>query len=284
MWSSRRILATTLGGWLPALLLSHAAAADTSYGELIGDRAPVFAENARLFETPSESSTVVCALPVGTEVFRLAGVDIQHTSDGLSSTWMAGACELGGETFQGYIPMSWLALTSQELGADTLLLFGIDSCNPLHGRLVGVAKVISGGAMLWGVAFYPPNTDFGDSAGYSYGVSSRRLSTEGFSGIEDLVMLSFLYEACGYENRDVLLAWTGEYLIAGVSASRVAEAGIFHFTEEILLPGTDPSLANLVRIVSTEEEWDDAGMEYYTVALDTAFWAWSGIGFVERGY
>lgn len=284
MSHSEHVLIKALSLLILAVLPAPAAVADTSYGELIGDRSPVFSENARLFETPSESSTVVCALPVGTEVFRLAAVDIQHTSDGFSSTWMQGSCELGGERFQGYIPMSWLALTSQELGADTLLLFGIDSGDPLTGRFVGVAKVVSGGRMLWGVTFYPPNTDFGGSAGYGYGVSSRRLDPEGFSGVEDLVMLSFLYEACGYENRDVLLTWTGKYLAAGIAASRVTEAGIFHYTEEILLPGTDPSLADLVSIVSTSEEFDDAAGEYFTVNTDTTTWMWNGIEFIERDY
>jgi hypothetical protein len=280
MWCSSRVLVTTLSGWVLAILLAPAAAADTSYGELIGDRSVVFAENARLFETPSESSAVVCSPPVGTEVFRLAAVDIQHTEDSLSSPWMEGVCEMDGETFQGYIPMSSLALTYQELGADTLLVFGIDSRGALYGNFVGVAKVVSGGRMLWGVAFYPPNTDFGGS-GYGYGVSSQRLDPAGFSGVEDLVMLSFLYEACGYENREVLLTWTGEYLIAGISASRVAEAGIFHYTEEILLPGDDSSLTNLVRIVSTEEQYDDAAMEYYVVSADTITWMWNGIEFID---
>jgi hypothetical protein len=282
MWCSRRVLVAVLSGWVTAGLMVPSAAADTSYGELIGDRSVVFAEDARLFETPSESSAVVCSPPVGTEVFRLAAVDILHTADSLSSPWMEGVCELDGETFRGYIPMSWLALTYQELGADTLLVFGIDSRGALYGNFVGVAKVVSGGRMLWGVAFYPPNTDFGESgSGYGYGVSSQRLDPAGFSGIEDLVMLSFLYEACGYENREVLLAWTGRYLIAGISASRVAEAGIFHYTEEILLPGTDPSLVNLVSIVSTSEEYDDAAGEYFTVDTDTTIWMWNGIDYTR---
>jgi len=262
------------------MLLSHAAAADTSYGELIGDRAPVFAENTRLFETPSESSTVVCTLPVGTEVFRLAAVDIQHTSDGLSSTWMQGACTLGGETFQGYIPMSWLAMTHQELGADTLLLFGIASGNPLTGRFAGVAKVVSDGRMLWGAAFFPPSTDMGGSD-YRYGVSSRRLDPAGLPGIEDLLMLSFLYEACGFENRDVLLAWTGRYLVAGPSASRMSEAGVFHYAEDMLLPADDPLLGSDILVISTSEEWDEATEGYRTVAVDTTRWWWTGIDFEE---
>jgi hypothetical protein len=281
MSHSEQVLMKALCLLVLAALTAPAAVADTSYGELTDSRSFVFSENAGLFESPSESSAVVCSLPLGTPVFGLAAVDIQHTAEGLSSTWMQGACELGGEMFQGYIPMSWLALTSQELGADTLLLFGIDSGSPLNGRFVGVARVVSGGRMLWGVAFYPPNTDFGGSAGYSYGVSSRLLDPEGLSGVEDLVMLSFLYEACGYENRDVLLTWTGKYLGAGIAASRVAEAGIFHYTEEIVLPGADPSLANLVSIVSTEEQFDDEAMGYFTVNTDTTIWMWNGIEFIN---
>lgn len=267
-----------------ATLTAFPAWADTSYGELTSSRSFVFSEGASVHEAPSESSAVVCLPLMGTPVFDLTATDILHSEGaGHTSVWMQGACKLGGEMLQGYIPLSRLALTSQELGADTLMLFGVIAGETLlHSRFLGIAKVVSGGRMLWGVAFDTPS-GFGETS-FVYGVSSEVLDPAGLSGVDVLMRISFVYEACGYENLDILLAWTGRYLVSGVSASRVSEAGLFNFTEEILLPGDDPLFSNTVRIASTSREYDDEASEYVVVDADTVSWIWTGIEFVESWY
>jgi hypothetical protein len=264
-----------------AALNAFPALADTSYGELTGSRSFIFSEGACFHEAPSESSAVVCSPFIGTPVYDLMATDIQHTEVGeLTSAWMEGACMVGGERLQGYIPLSRLALTSQELGADTLMLFGVKAMDSLlYCRFIGIAKVVSDGRMLWGVAFDTPS-GFGETS-FVYGVSSEMLEPAGLRGVEDLMRISFVYEACGYENRDVLLAWTGWHLVSGVSASRVSEAGLFHYTEEILLPGDDPLYSNTVRIASTSEEYDGGSSEYIVVETDTVSWMWTGFEFVR---
>ena len=268
------------------LLAAFEARADTSNGELTETRSFIFSEEAVLYESPSESSAVVCTPPIGSEIVRLATVDIQHTSDGIPSNWMQGACELDGETFQGYIPRSWLALTWQELGSDTLLLFGVDGRSPVTGHFTGVAKVLSGGRMLWGLVFTAPDIDLGDWLDRGSDVSSEQLDPAGLSGVDDLVLLSFTGDAHGDEVRDhnELLAWTGWCLVFGISAARIVEDGVVRLAQEILLPGTDPSRANLVGVVSTREECDEEVSAYETANADTTTWTWDGIGFSKRGY
>ena len=267
-----------------ATINAFPAMADTSYGELTGSQSFIFSENACFHEAPSESSAVVCSPFIGTPVFDLTPTEIQHTeADGLTSAWMLGACMIDGERLQGYIPLTRLALTSQELGADTLMLFGVKAMDSLlYCRFIGIAKVVSDGRMLWGVAFDTPS-GFGETS-FVYGVSSEVLEPAGLRGVKDLMRISFVYEACGYENRDVLLAWTGLFLVSGVSASRVSEAGLFHYSEEILLPGGDPLYSNTVRIASSSGEYDGESSEYIVVETDTVSWMWTGIEFVKSWY
>ena len=270
---------TKLMVWL--LLASLAVGislADSYYGMITGDRALVFREDAALFEEPSESSHIVCTLPVGDELFRLAAIDIQYEGDGMSCTWMEAFYEMDGDTCRGYIPHSWLALTDQTLSGDTLFLFGIDTYYPDRYRFVGSARAVSGGEILWESVFYPPGGAFGGND-YRYGASSRQID-EGDYTFSNLVMLSFLYEACGYENRDVLFVWTGSYLVRGISASTVSEAGVFHYSEEFIFPEKDSLFGGWILLVTTSEEFDDDTMDYFITSQDTAYYSWNGLEFV----
>lgn len=270
---------TKLMTWL--LLTSLAVGislADSYYGMITEDRALVFREDAALFEEPSESSHIVCTLPIGDELFRLAAIDIQYEGDGMLCTWMEAFYEMDGDTCRGYIPHSWLALTNQTLSGDTLFLFGIDTYYPDHYNFVGSARAVSGGEILWESVFYPPGGSFGGND-YRYGASSRQIDAEDYP-FGNLVMLSFIYEACGYENRDVLFVWTGSYLVRGISASTVSEAGVFHYTEEFIFPEQEAPLSARIMLVTTSEEFDDDIMDYFVTSQDTANYFWNGLEFV----
>ena len=271
---------TKLMIWL--LLTSLAvgiAPADSYYGEITGDRALVFREDAALFEEPCESSDAVCFPPIGAEVFRLAAIDVQYEGDGMSCTWLEAFCEIDGDTCRGFIPQSWLALTDQTLSGDTLFIFGIDTYYPDHYRFVGSARAVSGGEILWESVFYPPGGSFGGND-YGYGVASRQINAEDFT-FSNLIMLSFLYEACGFENRNVLFVWTGSYLVRGISASTVSEAGVFHYSEEIIFPENEALSSAPIMLVTIAEEFDDEIMDYFITSQDTVYYFWDGLEFIH---
>lgn len=262
------------------------AMADTRNGELTESRSFVVSEEAALYEAPSETSAVVLTLPVGSEIIRLAALDVEHASDGILSTWMQGTCELGGDTFHGYIPRSWLALTWQELGPDTLLLFGVAGRNPVYWHYTGVVKVVSDGRMLWGMVFSTPDIDMGSWENHGSDVSSEPLDPSGLSGVEDLILLSFTGDThCDRESdRCKLIAWTGWCLAAGISVARVVEGGVVLLEQEILLPGTAPFRANLVGVVSTSQQYDQEASAYIISNADTTTWTWTGSEFIEHWY
>ncbi len=269
---------TKLVTWL--LLTSLAVGitlADSYYGNITGDRAFVFREDAALFEKPSESSGVICSPPIGAELFRLAAVDVQYEGDGMSCTWLEAFCEIDGDTCRGYIPHSWLALTDQTLFGDTLFIFGIDTYYPDCHRFVGSARAVCRGEILWESVFYPPGGAFGGND-YRYGVASRQIDAEDYT-FSNLIMLSFLYEACGYENRNVLFVWTGSYLVLGISASTVFEAGVFHYSEEFIFPEQESPSSARIMLVTTKEEFDDGIMDYFITSQDTTNYFWNGLEF-----
>jgi len=222
-------------------LTGCAVLADTSYGELIGDSAGVFIEDAVLFDAPRITSAVICSLPPGAILHRLA-------------------------------------LTEIALTDETFFLFGIVGKSEDGWNFIGSARAVRDGDILWESVFYIPGGGFG-ADDYRYSVSCREADPSGFTQMLDLILLSFTYEACGYENRTVLFSWTGKYLIRGPSASWIAEAGLFHYTEEFIFPEEEAPVSDHLRITKLEETFDEDIQDYVTVREDTASYLWNGLEF-----
>lgn len=91
-----------------------------------------------------------------------------------------------------------------------------------------------------------------------------------------MIELSFIYEACGYENRDVLFAWTGTDLYMGPHASSMFEAGIFHYNETFVFPSDSGGVENEVRVTRIAEEWDEEIEGYVETERTTATYTWNG--------
>lgn len=254
--------------------------ADTFYGSFVKDRSVVYSETANLFAMPSENSEVLCSLPVGTLIRNITPLESTHDVNGLISPWMQGACEVGGRSYSGFIPMSQLALTDMELQNDTLFIFGLDEFWSGGLRYSGQAKIVFAGNVLQRFPLTPPD-GFSEEDNYLYCVSSRLVESEGFPGARNLITLSFNYEACGYVNRDYLLAWTGSTLAGGVFTSSVTEAGIFHYFESFIFPDEDPRHANVLRVASLSEEFDEKVNSYFTVSTDTTEYSWNGNTFTQ---
>jgi len=259
-------------------LTGCAVLADTSYGELIGDSAGVFIEDAVLFDAPRITSAVICSLPPGAILHRLAAIDMQYHGDGISGSWLEGSWEMDGEIIRGYIPQPWLALTEIALTDETFFLFGIVGKSEDGWNFIGSARAVRDGDILWESVFYIPGGGFG-ADDYRYSVSCREADPSGFTQMLDLILLSFTYEACGYENRTVLFSWTGKYLIRGPSASWIAEAGLFHYTEEFIFPEEEAPVSDHLRITKLEETFDEDIQDYVTVREDTASYLWNGLEF-----
>ncbi len=258
---------------LAASLAAGTATAGLRYGELTGDSARVFREGALLLEEPRAAAPAVGSLRVGELLVDVAGVDVIYEDEGLPCTWMAARLP-GEDGAAGYVPLTWLALADLTLEDGSLLLFGL---RPHADGAAGVGVLAGENGIEWRVAFRPPGVHPGEPYGYS--VSSRREDPTGLSGVSDAVVLSFSYEACGYENRDILLVRTGEILVLGPDASMVSEAGLFRFAEELVLP-REPG-RDVMMVTATEESWDGATGRYEVVSTDTTRYHWDGLGFTE---
>ncbi len=257
------------------LIACSTVQADYWYGDFTDDRTVVFSNTAVILSFPDIDCSQGVRLPMGTELDITGSSGKDTLPDGMPFYWYEATFEYSGDLCSGYIQGPDLAMTSLALGGDTLFVFTVNGFNPEEQYFIATARIISSDEILAEQVFRPVGSWY-EQYPYSYCISGMELPADGFTGIENLIELSFIYEACGYENRDVLFVWTGTDLYMGPDASSMFEAGIFHYNETFVLPSDSGGVENEVIIYGIAERWDEAIEGYVETEKTTATYTWNG--------
>ncbi len=257
------------------LFACSAVQGDYWYGDFTDDRTVVFSNTAVILSYPDIDCSQGVRLPMGTELDITGSSGKDSLPDGMPFYWYETTFEYNGDECTGYIPGPDLAMTSLVLGGDTLFVFTVDGFNPKEYCFIATARIISSDEILAEQVFRPIDTGSIQSP-YGYCIRGLELQADGLTGIKDLIELSFIYEACGYENRDVLFAWTGTDLIMGPHASSQFEAGCYHYNENFVLPSDSGGVDNEVSIEVIVEEWDEGIEGYVNTDKTSVTYIWNG--------
>jgi hypothetical protein len=263
------------------LIFSSAAHGDYWYGDFTDDRTVVFSNTAVILSYPDIDCSQGFRLPMGTELDITESMGKDTLPDGMPFYWYEAVFEYDGNECTGYIPGPDLAMTSLALGGDTLFVFTVTGFNPEEHCFIAAARIISSDEILAEQVFRPVSAGSGQSP-YSYCIRGMELQPDGFAEIVNLIELSFIYEACGYENRDVLFAWTGTDLYMGPHASSQFDAGCYHFNETFVLPSDSGGVDNEVTIEGILEEWEDNSDDYVETQRTSITYIWNGEAFVSE--
>jgi len=257
------------------LFACSAVQGDYWYGDFTDDRTVVFSNTAVILSYPDIDCSQGMRLPMGTELDITGSSGEDNLPDGMPFYWYEATFEYNGDLCNGYIPGPDLAMTSLALGGDTLFVFSVNGFNPKENCFIATARIVSSDEILAEQVFRPVDTYYVQSP-YSYCIRGMELQADGFAGIKNLIELSFIYEACGYENRDVLFAWTGTDLCMGPHASSQFEAGCYHFNETFILPSDSGGTDNEVTIEMIVEEWDEVIEGYVGTDKTSVTYIWNG--------
>ncbi len=260
------------------LIACSAIQGDYWYGDFTDDRTVVFSNTAVILSYPDIDCPQGVRLPMGTELDITGSSGTDSLPDGMPFYWYEATFEYSGDLCNGYIPGPDLAMTSLVLGGDTLFVFSVNEFDSEEKYFIATARIISSDEILAEQVFRPFGAYFGQSP-YSYCIRGMELQADGFTGIKNLIELSFIYGACGYENRDVLFAWTGTDLIMGPDASSMAEAGCYHYNETFVLPSDSGGVENEITIEVITEEWDEVIEGYVGTDKTYVTYIWNGEGF-----
>ncbi len=239
------------------------------YGHFLeGAETTVFEAGSPLLADSSAVASRVAELPAGLPVSILEpGGDWCRVEAG------SGSCSFSDAGATGWVEVSDLALVSLMTSGGLFQLgaTGVDdSGEPTGGaRLFGEdGSVLSCPVEL---------RHFSEEGRFYYCVDASEVPSEGLSGVETALVLSFVYEACGYVNRDILMVATADGLVQGPEAASVSEAGIFRHSSTLVLP---PELGedDVVEVLTRHTEWIEDGDSLVTSLDGTSLvrYVWNG--------
>jgi hypothetical protein len=232
-----------------------------------------------MYFKPDVDSSVLVLIPIGTDVAigGSAGEDI--FTGGTPTYWYNVMCTLNETEYSGYMPGLYLAMSSLELGTDTLFLFNVTGYDQEDDRFSASARIVISGEIAAEHVFQPVRSRFGQVP-YGYCIRGIELSNAGLTGIRNLIELSFIYEACGYVNRDALFAWTCSDFIMGPEADSQFEAGIYHFNQTFITPSDSMGVSEEITVLTSVEKWDEEIEGYIETESYFEVYSWNGGGFI----
>lgn len=251
------------------------------HGDFPGGVTLTFSGDAVVYEAADVDSPALAVLPAGTEVGVTGSGGEVLLDSGTATYWYRVAVPPGSGGYDGWMTGTSLALTFQQLGGDTLLMYGITGYDTGTWSFNSAARVLVSGRTVGEVEFSPPDGGFGQVP-YGYSVRSDLPDPDGLRGLRNIVRLSFIYEACGFLNRDILLCWTGEELIMGPSADSQFEASAYRFVQSFVLPTDSTGRPEEVRVLTEVSEWDEGTEDYLITDTYSTVHAWDGSAFSEH--
>jgi len=196
----------------------------THEGLEIGITVPVFVDAATLHAEPDDT-TEGRPLPVGTRVTITERTDEVTSRGGYQAPWYKVKFTLDDSPAIGYVRGVDLPFASIDIEEGLTFIAGIrgqKQCteDTTDYCMVGVASMIRDSKTLAREPFTPVDSPFGHAPDrrYRYDVAVRRFSAPGFSPKLVAIALTFTYEACDYENGDMLFTWNGSELNRGPTA------------------------------------------------------------------
>ncbi|MCD4702595.1 MAG: hypothetical protein K8S24_12145 [Candidatus Aegiribacteria sp.] len=245
------------------------------HGDFVDNRTTVFSVDAVMYDAPDLDSSVMVLIPMGTNVEISGSAGEYLFADGMPSYWYNVTCTQNGSEYNGYMPGLYLAMSSLELGTDTLFMFNVTGYIQKEYRFTASARIVISGDIAAEKIFHPVGSSFGQVP-YRYCIRASELNTEGLDRIKNLIELSFIYGACGYVNRDILFAWTGDEFIMGPEANSQFEADIYRFIETFVTPSDSSGVPDEVTVLTSLAEWDEEIDDYIETESSYKVYCWNG--------
>ncbi len=236
----------------------------------------LFGDKVNIREEPSINAKVVATLTIGDPMEIIAAAETQYTVNDYTTNWYQVAFEYEGEVIQGYVwggLISIVSLPLQTFDEENfdVFVFSITGFDEEQG-FTGEARIAKDGGIISKVSFDIISHVELEGSGYSHSISGIALDDAGFSQLDNIFVLSFMYAACGVANGDVLLFWNGNKLSYGAEGVSISEADVFSQTFDFYFPSEiEGSPDYLIHVQSFDEYYDDVAPEN-TVRL----YKWNG--------
>lgn len=249
------------------------------------ERARVYiaADTVNVRSTPAMGNNIIDNLPAGFQVYIEKKSYATYIVDGLKAPWYQISYDgakghVHGFVWGGYISLA--ALPLKHNGKPSLILFAVKSVKNI-GAIPVQAMIVSGASIVSKTGFDAIGI-IAEDRSFGYSISAELHGSRGFSGISNVIILTFEYPACGYPFGSIVLLYNGSAILYGSRAISSVESGVYHsFTKFIFPDEKGGAKGNLVR-VQTLENFDEAKKGYVLKEMKRTALPWTGSAFNER--
>ena len=251
-----------------------------------GVEANLFGDKVNVREKPAKDALVIANLTIGTPVSIIENTETEYAMNGFGSDWYKVSFDYNNDQKTGYIWGGLISMASAEIpfgnGPPDMLVYSITSWD-VNKSFNSTLRIVRNGKMINSLDFKPISTGFFEPGVFGHSVCVSVMGNRGFTGVKNIISVSYTYAACGYENGEILLFWNGSQLIYAAKASMVSEAGVFHYDYEISYPDDKEGKKDLLMITQTLTQYNEVKGDYVESQKEVTLhsFRWDGSSITE---
>lgn len=213
---------------------------------------------------PSSTAKAIDTLSIGSEIKIVRKTEETTSFNGLDWNWYK--VKVGRKS--GYILAGLIAL--DHLKYDDIVY------------LVTVAG-IDQSTEDWDYIDYKVRTRVILPSGEFYGHESKlntnsfyieAFGNRGLDGVDNMLRVNLIAEACGVDGGEIYLFNTGSRLIEGISLSSVSDGGVFWYTEKVIFPGDEKGWDGIVQYEREYGEYMNDEMNWTKATIHSLSLKW----------
>jgi len=240
----------------------------------------VFVNMAYVRDEPSSKSNLIDSIPLGTSVKFIDEQGLNPTSlRGMYLPWHKVEYQSNKQKKTGYIWLGLLCLdkvVDSKSGNTFMYGFAWKSNEESEDYYWVEAKVLDKNKTIINSKSFPYYP-----GGQSY-TNGELSSGKDIPNTKNIYSIKFLGEACGISSEDNLFSWDGLNFTTLPKTVAVSDAGVFYYSEELILPNKHKLGKDIILKVSEEgevEEYDDSDLDaelIYKVKKKEETFQWDG--------
>ncbi len=232
---------------------------------------------------PNPKAKVIAKLPIGTEVTILSNPEKEPEmiQNSISAKWLRGRFLLAGEQKEGYIWSGVLTQVRMKSVADdgTYFYLGMQGikqdANRENEKMLNQIRAANNGVEIAKLSFIAPNEP-------QFSVSGVSEGTQGLTGVNDVLMLNYVAQACGFPYGEVIVFWTGTQFILGETAHKYLDTPVYDTAHWILPNEAGGKKGHFIWKHEAGESNEDASKPNKPQSSEVVSWMWTGSGLQKK--
>lgn len=223
----------------------------------VGKSYKLFGDNVKLRNKPSSESEVLDTLDIASDIEILKKTKETLLFNGQESHWY----KVKADNKVGYILGGLISLDYAIVGNDTYLI------STRQDTIFSYLKIR---------LLAPEATNYFESeiSLFTYLFSIQAFDGRGLAGVTSMLFVDIHAEACGVDGGGTYLFHEGTFFEPVIKLSVVGDAGVFHFSEELVFPDEDEYSDGSLLYIREASEYMDENLEWEQAVVNRLKLRW----------